>query len=222
MDQDHIDSLFERYLHLLHEYTSLREELTALQTGVYQDIARANFAAERGVRYGKDSYDGRMQALRRVVINVGDDEGQGQDEMVPNFAVVTPSSSPGGNSTAEKVKSEGNDETQQHPQKDEEADNTSSSNKHAQKQTATTTTTTTQPRDPLRWFGMLTPAPLRQAQTRSVRAVEEVIPRLASVNARMGALEIEIRRARKKRAKAEAQAQARQREQARASEIAAT
>ncbi|KAI0396875.1 hypothetical protein F5Y17DRAFT_471341 [Xylariaceae sp. FL0594] len=68
-DNDNIiDSLLERYLGLLDEYARLRERLGSLQAGVYRDIARANYAAERGVRYGADHYDGRMRALRGVCL----------------------------------------------------------------------------------------------------------------------------------------------------------
>ena len=51
---DAIDALLERYLGLLHEYAGLRAELAAAQAGVFADLARANFAAERGLRYGAD------------------------------------------------------------------------------------------------------------------------------------------------------------------------
>ncbi|KAL2155964.1 hypothetical protein VTH82DRAFT_707 [Thermothelomyces myriococcoides] len=58
------------------------------------------------------------------------------------------------------------------------------------------------PIDPLRWFGILTPLPLRQAQSHSIKVVEEIIPRLATLNAEMAEVELEVRRARKRRAKA--------------------
>ena len=51
--QSHIDTLLERYLGLIDEYSQLREDLSRLQRGMFQDIARANFSAERGVRYGR-------------------------------------------------------------------------------------------------------------------------------------------------------------------------
>ena len=66
--QQQIDELLERYLGILDEYSKLREELSRLQSGVYQNIARANFAGERGMRYGQDHYDERMRALR--VLNI--------------------------------------------------------------------------------------------------------------------------------------------------------
>ncbi|OAA71381.1 hypothetical protein ISF_01932 [Cordyceps fumosorosea ARSEF 2679] len=57
-------------------------------------------------------------------------------------------------------------------------------------------------KNPLRWFGVLVPQALRDAQTEAVRTVEDVVPRLASVQAEMAHVEIEVRRARKRRAKA--------------------
>jgi hypothetical protein len=57
--------------------------------------------------------------------------------------------------------------------------------------------------DPLRWFGILTPLALRQAQVQAIKAVEEIIPRLATLSVEMAAVELEVRRARKRRAKAE-------------------
>ncbi|RYP92131.1 hypothetical protein DL770_001712 [Monosporascus sp. CRB-9-2] len=216
-----IDALLERYLHLLHEYTALREQLNALQAGMYRDIARANFAAERGMRYGPDHYDERMRASRRVAITTTTTTATDDDANAPapaptiSFETITweeeeepdatpPTSAPapsaglppeaaagassldGGASEAEEVKDDGVGVTgdaarPHHPEKKKEM----------------------RRRDPLRWFGLLTPMALRQAQAQSIRAVEQVIPRLVSVNAEMARVEIEVRRARKKRAKAE-------------------
>jgi hypothetical protein len=186
MDQDHIDSLLERYLALLDEYTRLRDRLTRLQSGVYQGIARANFSAERGLRYGQDQYDGRMRALRVLDIRVD------QGGSVPSFVVVDAATTAqivddgdvDSGSEEEVGRKDGNGE--QEKEKDEVA---------------------TKPVDPLRWFGLLAPMSLRNAQGLSVEAVEQVIPRLVTVNAEMLNLEIEVRRARKKRSKAAQQQQ---------------
>lgn len=165
MDSDHIDSLLERYLSLLDDYTSLRESLRKTQTELFQNLARANFSAERGVRYGPDYYDDRMQATR--ILSVSADEGG-----CPRFETV------------KAPEEEARDAT--------EADES--------------TTKPRQPksRDPLGWFGILVPPPLRQAQSHAVSAVETAIPRLVTIDAEMKDIEIRIRRARKKRAKAAA------------------
>ena len=65
--------------------------------------------------------------------------------------------------------------------------------------------TKTAPKDPLRMFGLLTPPSLRLAQAESIKSVEEVVPRLVSIDAEMKEVEIRIRRARKWKAKAQAQ-----------------
>ncbi|KAK3340171.1 hypothetical protein B0H65DRAFT_251289 [Neurospora tetraspora] len=257
-----IDALLTRYLHLLDEYTTLRSSLSSLQAGMYQSLARANFAAERGVRYGKEYFDERMVASRRVRVGgagKGDKEdergGGGEDEekAMVEFRVV-------------KVDEEGNEVVVK--EKEEEVDvdvdvdvnAKKQNNKNAKEgetgkkeetdaeevvvgkeaeedvtQRADTTTTTSPDKasgtpsnpnddsdtpedkankikkirnDPLRWFGLLTPLPLRQAQTQAIQAVEQIIPRLVTVNAEMAQVEIEVRRARKRREKAAVKAKA--------------
>ncbi|KAK5629674.1 hypothetical protein RRF57_005389 [Xylaria bambusicola] len=248
MDQDDIDGLLECYLHLLHEYTSLREELATLQTGMYQSIARANFAAERGVRFGQDYYDDRMQASRRLAITYSSQveasakepsESQSGrhpvvfNESVASFTVVSPTAVCPPASDVEDSEATGGS-INPHPVPRPEAGDDGPIEQSATKSTNTEshigpmplpeldasvqprnrtetiavagkqTTTPKRPSDPLRWFGLLTPMALRQAQTQSIRAVEHVIPRLASLDVEMMGVEIEVRRARKRRAKADA------------------
>ena len=57
-------------------------------------------------------------------------------------------------------------------------------------------------RDPLRWFGILSPPSLRQAQSSSSKLVETAV-KLSTVDAEMKGVEIEIRRARKRKVKSE-------------------
>ncbi|KAK1701920.1 hypothetical protein BDP67DRAFT_423203 [Colletotrichum lupini] len=188
METNHIDSLLERYLILLDEYTALRERLSGTQAGMYQNIARANFSAERGVRYGPDYYDERMRASRTLELAV-DDRG------IPRFEVVkvAPSVEPEG------VTSVDEEQTEKEAEKKDEAENEKEKMRQKKKKKSN---------DPLRWFGILAPMPLRQAQSLSVQAVQDIIPRLVSVDAEMKDIEIEVRRARKRRAKAEAAAAA--------------
>ncbi|KAK8124785.1 uncharacterized protein PG998_000544 [Apiospora kogelbergensis] len=177
MEERDVDHLLEQYLHLLHEYTRLRAELNKLQAGIYQNLARANFAAERGLRYGQDQYDDRMRASRRVVV-----------APLPLL------------DTNREQKEEEEDEV-----KEDETEPIASSAKEM-KEPKSEPTTMKKNKDPLRWFGLITPMPLRQAQAQSVQAVEDIVPKLVSINAEMTQVEIEVRRARKKRAKAEAAA----------------
>ncbi|KAK4156022.1 hypothetical protein C8A00DRAFT_41404 [Chaetomidium leptoderma] len=201
-----IDTLLEHYLALLDEYTALRAALNTLQAAMYQSLARANFSAERGVRhYGRDYYDARMQALRRVRSGGG---GGGGGAPVVVFTVGGPS--PGGKEAAtaatdeaepmaEKeaasVGGDGDDDEKQKEERSEEESGTDNDNDNAEKKP--------QPVDPLRWFGILTPPALRQVQGQAIKAVEDIIPRLATLSAEMAGVELEVRRARKRRAKAE-------------------
>ncbi|KAL0473820.1 hypothetical protein QR685DRAFT_186649 [Neurospora intermedia] len=260
-----IDALLTRYLHLLDEYTTLRSSLSSLQAGMYQNLARANFTAERGVRYGKEYFDERMVASRRVVVKVGkrkgngkgkgkgdekeeekeeEEEGHGgedEGEQKAEFGVGVV-----GVDEVEVVKEKKEEEEEEGVKQNEEKNAKKESEevlgKHqeAKKEviqkagtTATTPTPTTpvspddssetpsnpdndteddkedetkkkkirRKNDPLRWFGLLTPLPLRLAQTQAIQAVEQIIPRLVTVNAEMAQVEIEVRRARKRREK---------------------
>jgi coiled-coil domain-containing protein 115 len=202
MEMDCIDTLLERYLHLLDQYTSIRRELGNLQTGTYQNLARANFSAERGMRFGQDFYDERMQASRLLSISV-DDQG------VPTFTLAKEEKE------LETVPSPGTDEqiseTKEGDGVDDDeaaaaagADEVPPTTAHAQQDNKSAQKPKS--RDPLQWFGLLTPMPLRQAQGQSIHLVEQVIPKLVSINAEMSQVEIQVRRARKKRAKADAAA----------------
>lgn len=221
MDERAIDHLLEQYLLLLHEYTSLRAELNKLQAGLYQNLARANFAAERGMRYGQDQYDDRMQASRRVVarpssssvcstfviIKVEDDEdneaaaGTTTTEKTAAAASVSKSKA-----VSREEAAEGKEGGGEGMKGEETAEPIASSAKEASPKESGPRATKKKSKDPLRWFGLITPMPLRQAQAQSVQAVEDIVPRLVSINAEMVQMEIEVRRARKKRAKAEAAA----------------
>ncbi|KAI1376712.1 hypothetical protein F4677DRAFT_71363 [Hypoxylon crocopeplum] len=217
MEADHVDKLLERYLHLLHEYTTLREQLNGLQTGIYQNIARANFAAERGMRFGQDYYDDRMQASRRVAITTTSDQDSAarfavlameEEHVEAESAQAAQAADPPG---SEKGVTVGGDDD----------DTVSDGNREGMKDGDTNTPSRKKPKDPLRWFGLLTPMALRQAQAQGVEAVEHVIPKLVSVNAQMAQVEIEVRRARKKRAKTEAAAAKKEQEVGVGTEIAA-
>jgi len=179
-----IDSLLERYLILLDEYTTLRARLATLQSGIYQDVARAHFGADRGLRYGQDFYQARenLVALRTVRTAILED--------VPSFAVEE-WTSPGKQEGGLKKQGVEEEDDNSHPTKD---DNGPEDKKTAKRED-------TKPQNPLQWFGFMAPQALRSAQGHAIELVQGVIPRLASVNAEMLHVEIEIGRARKKRAK---------------------
>ncbi|KAI9742620.1 MAG: hypothetical protein M1818_003761 [Claussenomyces sp. TS43310] len=176
------DILLERYLHLLDQYAKLRSSLSTHQSSIYQNIARANFAAERGTRYDATSYDARMQASRRLTTTITTPDTRASvpvptttmtssedlhGEVLPIFAI---------NCTSTKASSAANSDP-------------------------TANIPPTSP-DPIRQFGLFVPQPLRAAQRDAIRMIEHVVPQLASLDARMRAIEIGVRRARKRAHKA--------------------
>lgn len=234
MDSDTIDALLERYLALLDEYTTLRTRLSQLQTGMFQHLARANFSAERGMRYGPDFYDERMQALRQVSISttegclpiftvshssrargegggcgVGDDDTDADADADDSRQRKNQASSPPVDEQDEKVAVAAEAPPVGEQQPVPAGSDAAEGEAGPQKQNA---------RDPLRWFGVLTPLSLRQTQACAAEAVDQVIPRLASLSAEMQDLEIQVRRARKKRAKERAAAARQQQQQSVAGE----
>ncbi|EHK47555.1 hypothetical protein TRIATDRAFT_238573, partial [Trichoderma atroviride IMI 206040] len=162
MEQQHIDSLLERYLSLIDEYSRLREELTKLQTGVYQNIARANFAGERGMRYGQDHYDERMRALRVLDVELAEDN-------VPSFTMksVDPpvDGAAGDDDKSREEADKGNDSL-----KEEETEKEEAADINAQENPADGTEEQQNDKEkkdeikakkpihnPLHWFGLLAP-----------------------------------------------------------------
>ncbi|KAK0709063.1 hypothetical protein B0T26DRAFT_678536 [Lasiosphaeria miniovina] len=206
---DAVDSLLLRYLSLLDEYTRLRAALGALQSTVFQSLARANFTAERGVRrYGQDYYDERMQATRRLRVTTPGAGAGGS----PVFEVVVHSPEEDDKDEGEAAEVEvepanGVDEQQANEEKPNEQQQQPAQNNNKTKKKKP------KPHDPLRWFGVLTPMALRAAQGQAVEAVHDLVPRLATVSAEMAGVEVEVRRTRKKRAKAVAAEEKRQQEE---------
>ncbi|EJT78612.1 hypothetical protein GGTG_03711 [Gaeumannomyces tritici R3-111a-1] len=195
-----IDALLERYLGLLDEYTELRASLGAVQSGMYQNIARANFAAERGMRYGPDCFDERMQASRRLSIQVKPSAGHESGGQHVSFAVCSTEESEPPVGSQDSDNDKGGKEPGS-PEPMAEA-NQQSHDGVAGTNEATAKASPTTRKDPLRWFGLFTPTSLRLAQGQAIEIVEDLLPRIASVDAKMGQVEIQVRRAKKKRSKA--------------------
>ncbi|KAK1828488.1 hypothetical protein QBC39DRAFT_313058 [Podospora conica] len=217
-----IDDLLARYLLLLDQYTTLRATLSSHSTALFLGLARARFSAQRGGRpLGPDSYDMRMQAGRRVRIKPSvpsttaskPETGHGRDdgdegvvfEVIPSESGEVPQPP---KKDSEEDTGKGVDPASRYPPSEdgrtEDDEHTSNGQPKPQDDDKDTKPAKKIPsNDPLRWFGILTPAPLRDAQKEAVEMVEEVIPRLASLDAEMAAIELAVRRARKKRVKAE-------------------
>ncbi|KAK0753161.1 hypothetical protein B0T18DRAFT_7610 [Schizothecium vesticola] len=218
-----IDDLLARYLLLLDQYTALRTTLSAHSSSLFLNLARSRFSAQRGAGagghpFGPDNYDMRMQAGRKVRVRPsassaaepGPWTGHGGEEGVV-FEVVSPEVSRNSEKDGDG-QTEADDDAGEHTS-DEQPQADGDDIKPAGKLPIPSN-------DPLRWFGILTPAPLREAQKDAVEMVEDVIPRLASLDAEMVAIELAVRRARKRRGKGEIAARKAEVEQERAEVIA--
>ncbi|PHH74636.1 hypothetical protein CDD82_4842 [Ophiocordyceps australis] len=199
--QQTIDEALTKYLDCLDRYALLRESLADLQAQTFGSIARANFTADRGVRHGQEYYDGRMRASRMLHICVPCQDGP------PVYSMTSAVAAQEGDGSHEAVHDpcDQRDRTDWHSQapelthQDERLQDERLEEK--QQQEADETTLPQHNLDPLRWFGILTPQALHQAQSTSVHVVERLLPQLASVVAEMRHLEAAVRRARKVRAK---------------------
>ncbi|CCU81280.1 unnamed protein product [Blumeria hordei] len=175
---DKIDSLLVHYLDLLDQYENLRKSLCKLQGSVLQNISKANFNANRGVRYGEELYDTRMQALR--LCSTTKDEKKGTSIFTVD-APIQPDL---------KIDVESRDTGTKEPSIKPQG----CPDKMNEKKGVTDDILIN--RNSIRMFGILTPQALRLAQTDSVKMVEEIIPKIATVNAEMIKLEVEIYQAR--------------------------
>jgi hypothetical protein len=192
---DDLDTHLSTYLSLLHSYTALRVQLSTATSSLNQHLARANFSSDRGWRYGQDDYDERMQASviiqstvsessapRFEIVKKKEEEGESKETNTePEEKDSENGDSHGGESAEHKEKQEGKEELKEKEEKKP-----------------------SRPKNPaLHQFGILVPPALRQAQSTAEEMVRNLIPKLASVDAEMKALEIEVRRCRKKAKKLE-------------------
>ncbi|RKF64157.1 hypothetical protein OnM2_020059 [Erysiphe neolycopersici] len=182
---DDIENLLSQYLNLVDEYDLLRRRLYMLQVSARQNLARANFNAARGIRYGEELYDSRMQALRLCCVTVDAEKGKRKFTVITKDTIKKKSDP----STASEVKEGALDGLSQEKTMNGDGQTTED-------------TAITIKHDPIRMFGILTPTSLRLVQTDSIKMVN-IIPRLVELDAELAQIELEIRRLRKRRTKTE-------------------
>ncbi|KAL8871668.1 MAG: hypothetical protein Q9174_002549 [Haloplaca sp. 1 TL-2023] len=176
-----LDDLLERYLNLVHEYTTVQQALAKDFSSGYFSLAQANFSNHNRIRYGQDFYDDRMQASLRMSITSLRTDGSNTNPIEqllrsPMSVTLLPP-------TRKSPKTE-----------DEKKGEKSDEDNDAAPEFPIA--------GPLKWFGILVPPALRSSQSSFKAAITESIPKLVNVSNEMKALEIEIRRTRKKIKKA--------------------
>ncbi|RKF75589.1 hypothetical protein GcM1_233098 [Golovinomyces cichoracearum] len=190
---DNIEILLEEYLRLVDEYDRVRQSFCTLHTSARQHLARANFTAARGIRYGKDLYDSRMQALRSCRITEDVEKGK------IAFAIYMKDTKKAHQNLQLEEK------VTENPVKSTYASSpkTSSSEDNTGEKTKANSSSTIH--DPIRMFGILIPQSLRLAQGDFIKIVY-LIPRLVEINVELVEIEIKIRRIQKYRAEVIAKA----------------
>ncbi|KAJ5967366.1 hypothetical protein N7501_003614 [Penicillium viridicatum] len=208
-----LDTLLERYLHLLDWQQKLHSSLAEQLSSGFFALAQANFSSP-GRRYGPDYYDGRMKATRKISVqserNTEQSMNDPQDEeditALPDseytFSVkttTTPSHPPaeedGNNETKASSPALGGHLEAEETRPAEAASSETSG--HAE----TETTPVKKPKpvskkfrsaDPIHWYGILVPQSLRRAQDSFANAIDNQVPDLASTTVEMRALEQQI------------------------------
>jgi hypothetical protein len=214
---ERLDSLLETYLELLDGYTTLRAQLSKQFSDGFFSLARANHTSPTlgsGRRYGEEGYDERMKAHRRIMYSTKDSKRDENWSTTEDGKVGSPvrsqrlelSDLKADTSPAYKMsiqKSSSSDKTDTNKQRVANAalqnDEPTSSpfvngpptiTKSASSSTKTKPTPSN--RDPLNWYGILIPPPLRQAQASFISAVESSVPQLLNTSASMHDLETRI------------------------------
>ncbi|KAI1910752.1 hypothetical protein LOZ12_002206 [Ophidiomyces ophidiicola] len=188
-----IDALLERYLYLLDEQQRLQHELgkhlskLALAKRIshpqaFFSLARANHSCRPGRRYGEECYDERMTAVRKVALCPSDLTSPNTD--LPTDTCL--SHIPQRFTIIKHIASDDNTVIALEPSPSDRSPANAVAEDQPQVADSPSISKTRPPSiDPLQWFGILTPASLRDAQSSFSSAVDGPIARLLNVVAEM-------------------------------------
>ncbi|KAF1811084.1 hypothetical protein P152DRAFT_490173 [Eremomyces bilateralis CBS 781.70] len=210
MDSTILDRLLVDYLDLLDQYQVQRKALSGLFSSGHFSLAEANFKSPSKIRHGRDYYDERMQALRKIRIEEAKSSGHANRPCIQfsttGQAVRAEKKIKNGLKNGHETRDTPEDKPAEPPEqsKDESETEPPSLSSLSLQDKSNDTDPAKLIIDPLHWYGILVPPALRSAQVDFVKAVEEPIPAIVNIATQMRELEIEIGRARKRLRKAEA------------------
>ncbi|KAG0637906.1 hypothetical protein HOY80DRAFT_970267 [Tuber brumale] len=163
---DHLDQLYLTYLDTVDTYQTLRASLATHFSKGFLTLAQANYnSTSGGRRYGTDFYDERMTAIRGVGVGGG---------------------------VFECKLLEFEKEEEEEEQKEETKDTDREGSEMDTLENPKEQTPAIDPRDPIRWFGILVPPALRQAQSEFTLSVQTIIPQLTTTISKLALLSSEI------------------------------
>lgn len=210
---DKLDLLWARYLDLLDQYTKAQASIKKHMSPGFFSLAQANSkSAGLGRRYGQDYYDDRTSATTKVQIVADEDGSLPQARIVKkapkaleeDYEIIdkTEAVSPGKSLAMDKASDEVRTGSLPTPDATPEPYSENAESTNPEKPTATSKPTTD---DPIRWFGILVPPPLRQAQTSFTSAVlsDGTFAQASNAARGMRDVEVDIRKLRKTIRKAE-------------------
>ncbi|BCR91587.1 uncharacterized protein ACHE_70430A [Aspergillus chevalieri] len=205
-----LDTLLERYLHLLDRHQKLQADLAKRLSSGFFSLAQANYTCPPGRRYGADYYDERMKATRKVSLRTPSKETEESEDSTEakdyghTFAIEYTPDNRGYEQEKDKGTSESPSDTapsDENPDHHKEGENSTRKPDNASApENLETEFTAQKPRpikkfgssDPITWYGILVPPSLRSAQKSFTEAVNEHLSELANVIVEMRAFEKKI------------------------------
>ncbi|KZZ86675.1 hypothetical protein AAP_06337 [Ascosphaera apis ARSEF 7405] len=176
-----IDELLIRYLDLLDQYQKEQDKINRSFSSGFLCLARANLNSTSGHRYGQNYYDERMKALKTIEMEVHQNEHATEVyslKLAP-VHIDTPAASPAPSSAnpspdCEDLNNEDSAEKQDGESEKSDIDDKSTS-QHDDGDDGEDTGKKSHTIDPIRWFGILVPQALRDAQSSFTKAVDDPI-----------------------------------------------
>lgn len=213
---ERLDNLLQSYLSLLDTYTTLRTQLSQELGAGFLALAQANRHCTLGPgrRYGEEGFDGRMKAGKKVEVEAGlearsgtEKEGEGEAEKSQNINKDGPAIHSRDSEVISHAKraednadalEDGPTRNKQASTSDEEPppslSNPTKKTSHLLPLHTITVTSTPQSslKDPLKWYGILTPPSLRSCQGHFSGVISTTIPSLLNTRSAMQRLENEV------------------------------
>ncbi|KAF8430166.1 hypothetical protein EV426DRAFT_580152 [Tirmania nivea] len=203
---DRLDSLILSYLDLIDTYTQLQKDICQNFSEGYLSIAQANFSSSTRRRYGEDFYDERMKAMEGVDISYEEKDTRNLPTFKPRHfllegePVEVLEKDNAGQPSGLRQRKGGKMETVKKPSSEKKSQNETPMTEtqpdgegEEEEKPASPLQTKKDPRDPLKWFGILVPPALKDAQLRFSSALNK-LPDLATVLRNLDWHEEEIRK----------------------------
>ncbi|KAK6341981.1 hypothetical protein TWF730_001462 [Orbilia blumenaviensis] len=181
--QDKLDLLIISYLDLFDEYQASRDEISRALSDGFFNLAQANFNAPNRVRYGQDMYDNRMQALRgvRIDVNEADVTTYNLKDLTVAEVVKSEKSEKPDSAAPSKLDDSDPEPTKEKSSEDAGPENSSPAKSQPSDSEAVLALANSKS-DPLRWFGILRPMTLGNAQKNFTQSLPPIMKLVSTLD----------------------------------------